>query len=82
LNGRDDLVAALPHLIADRRSWMQRGAVIKTIINGMTFDGATKDPVQKAVRDALIAFMAGDSTGPGGGHQGGTEGRHQGGKGS
>jgi DNA invertase Pin-like site-specific DNA recombinase len=24
----------------------------------MTFDGATKDPVQKAVRDALIAFMA------------------------
>jgi len=25
---------------------------------GMTFNGATKDPVQKAVRDALIAFMA------------------------
>jgi DNA invertase Pin-like site-specific DNA recombinase len=24
----------------------------------MTFDGATHDPVQKAVRDALIAFMA------------------------
>ena len=24
----------------------------------MTFDGATQDPVQKAVRDALIAFMA------------------------
>jgi putative DNA-invertase from lambdoid prophage Rac len=32
--------------------------VIKTVINGMTFDGATKDPMQKAVRDALIAFMA------------------------
>ena len=32
--------------------------VIKTIINGMTLDGATKDPIQKAVRDALIAFMA------------------------
>ena len=32
--------------------------VIKTIINGMTFDGAPKDPIQKAVRDALIAFMA------------------------
>jgi hypothetical protein len=32
--------------------------VVRTIINGMTFDGATKDPIQKAVRDALIAFMA------------------------
>ncbi len=37
---------------------MGRGVVIKTVINGMTFNGATKDPVQKAVRDALIAFMA------------------------
>jgi putative DNA-invertase from lambdoid prophage Rac len=26
--------------------------------NGMTFDGATTDPIQCAVRDALIAFMA------------------------
>ena len=40
------------------RTLMQRGVVVKTIINGMTFDGATKDPIQMAVRDALIAFMA------------------------
>ncbi|MBK7276998.1 MAG: recombinase family protein [Betaproteobacteria bacterium] len=40
------------------RTLMQRGVVIKTIINGMVFDGATKDPIQMAVRDALIAFMA------------------------
>ncbi|HJT35069.1 MAG TPA: recombinase family protein [Pirellulales bacterium] len=40
------------------REFMKRGVVIKTVINAMTFDGATKDPVQKAVRDALIAFMA------------------------
>lgn len=40
------------------REFMRRGVVIKTVINGMTFDGATKDPVQQAVRDALIAFMA------------------------
>jgi DNA invertase Pin-like site-specific DNA recombinase len=40
------------------REFMRRGVVIRTIINSMTFDGATKDPVQKAVRDALIAFMA------------------------
>jgi putative DNA-invertase from lambdoid prophage Rac len=40
------------------REFMRRGVVIKTIINGMTFDGATKDPMQMAVRDALIAFMA------------------------
>jgi len=32
--------------------------VIRTVINGMTFDGATKNPMEKAVRDALIAFMA------------------------
>jgi len=25
------------------RAFMRRGVVIKTIINGMTFDGATKD---------------------------------------
>jgi putative DNA-invertase from lambdoid prophage Rac len=40
------------------RGFMRRGVVIKTIINGMTFDGATKDPMQQAVRDALIGFMA------------------------
>ncbi len=37
---------------------MRRGVVIRTVINNVTFDGATQDPVQKAVRDALIAFMA------------------------
>lgn len=37
---------------------MNKGIVVKTVINGFTFDGATKDPVQKAVRDSLIAFMA------------------------
>lgn len=40
------------------REFMRRGVVVKTIINGMTFDGATEDPMQKAVRDALIGFMA------------------------
>ena len=40
------------------REFMRRGVVIRTVINAMTFDGATQDPVQKAVRDALIAFMA------------------------
>ena len=41
------------------RQLMAKGVVIKTVINGgLTFDGATKDPMQKAVRDALIAFMA------------------------
>jgi putative DNA-invertase from lambdoid prophage Rac len=40
------------------REFMRRGVVIKTVINGMTFDGATSDPIQQAVRDALIAFMA------------------------
>lgn len=40
------------------REFMRRGVIIRTVINGMTFDGSTTDPVQQAVRDALIAFMA------------------------
>src|ERR1700733_3265309 len=35
-----------------------RGVVIRTVINNFTFDGSTKDAMQQAVRDALIAFMA------------------------
>jgi putative DNA-invertase from lambdoid prophage Rac len=40
------------------RQFMGRGVVIRTVINNFTFDGATKDPMKKAVRDALIGFMA------------------------
>ncbi len=40
------------------RHFMRDGVIIKTVINAMVFDGATKDPIQQAVRDALIAFMA------------------------
>jgi DNA invertase Pin-like site-specific DNA recombinase len=40
------------------RHFMRHGVTIKTVINAMTFDGATTDPTQQAVRDALIAFMA------------------------
>ncbi|MCJ2012171.1 recombinase family protein [Methylobacterium sp. J-076] len=40
------------------REFMRRGVIIRTVINGLTFDGATTDPMQQAVRDALIAFMA------------------------
>lgn len=40
------------------REFMRRGVTIRTIINNMTFDGATSDPIQQAVRDALIGFMA------------------------
>jgi DNA invertase Pin-like site-specific DNA recombinase len=40
------------------RGFIRRGVIIKTVINGMTFEGNTTDPMQQAVRDALIAFMA------------------------
>jgi DNA invertase Pin-like site-specific DNA recombinase len=40
------------------RTLMRMGVIVRTVISNMTFDGATKDPVQMAVRDALIAFMA------------------------
>ncbi|WP_371157520.1 recombinase family protein [Jannaschia sp. 2305UL9-9] len=39
------------------RMFMRQGVVVRTVINNMTFDGATTDPMQEAVRDALIAFM-------------------------
>lgn len=40
------------------RHFMDRGVIVRTVINDMTFDGATTDPVQMAVRDALVGFMA------------------------
>jgi len=40
------------------REFMRRGVVIRTVINNITFDGATKEPMGQAIRDALIAFMA------------------------
>jgi putative DNA-invertase from lambdoid prophage Rac len=40
------------------REFMRRCVVIRTVINNFTFDGATKDPMQQAVRDAIIGFMA------------------------
>lgn len=40
------------------REFMRRGVIVRTVINGMEFDGSTKDPMQQAVRDSLIAFMA------------------------
>ena len=58
------------------RAFMARGVIVRTVINGLVFDGATKDPMQKAVRDALIAFMAGNCGSAGGGHERGPEGRH------
>jgi DNA invertase Pin-like site-specific DNA recombinase len=47
----DDATATIRHL-------MTEGVVVKTVINAMTFDGSTTDPIQKAVRDAMIGFMA------------------------
>jgi putative DNA-invertase from lambdoid prophage Rac len=47
----DDVVETIQRL-------MKKGVIIRTVINGFTFDGSTKDPMQKAVRDALIGFMA------------------------
>lgn len=40
------------------RHFMRQGVIVRTVINNLTFDGATKDPMQEAVRDALIGFMA------------------------
>jgi putative DNA-invertase from lambdoid prophage Rac len=39
------------------REFIRCGVTIRTVINGRVFDGTTKDPMQAAVRDALVAFM-------------------------
>src|SRR6516165_1561108 len=58
LSSAGSTVLAATMMTFARRSASSCGAAIRTVINNMTFDGATQDPVQKAVRDALIAFMA------------------------
>ena len=40
------------------REFMKRGVIVRTVINGLTFDGSTNEPMQQAIRDALIAFLA------------------------
>ena len=40
------------------REFIRQQIRIETVINRMTFDGVTIDPMQQAVRDALIGFMA------------------------
>jgi putative DNA-invertase from lambdoid prophage Rac len=40
------------------QEFMRRGVVVRTVINNLTFDGATKEPMQQAIRDALIGFLA------------------------
>ena len=40
------------------RTFMNMGVVVKTVINRMVFDGSTSDPIQQAIRDAMIGFMA------------------------
>lgn len=40
------------------RVLMRRGVIVKTVINRMVFNGSTTDPMQEAIRDAMIAFMA------------------------
>ena len=52
----DDATATIRHLMAE-------GVIVRTVINAMTFDGSTSEPIQKAVRDALIGFMAATARG-------------------
>lgn len=37
---------------------MKLGVKVHCTLNGMMFDGATEDPIAKATRDAVLAFMA------------------------
>jgi putative DNA-invertase from lambdoid prophage Rac len=37
---------------------MALGVHVECTLNGMVFDGRAKDPIEKATRDAVLAFMA------------------------
>lgn len=40
------------------REFIRRGIRLETVINRMSFDGTTTDPMKQAIRDSLLAFMA------------------------
>ena len=40
------------------REFIRRGIRVETVINRISFDGTTADPMKQAVRDSLVAFMA------------------------
>jgi putative DNA-invertase from lambdoid prophage Rac len=37
---------------------MRTGAIVRTVVNNFTFDGSQTDPIQKSIRDALLAFIS------------------------
>ncbi|OAK90656.1 resolvase, partial [Ralstonia pseudosolanacearum] len=40
------------------RRLMDMGVRVECTLNGMAFDGGATDPIEKATRDAVLAFMA------------------------
>ncbi|MGA7779946.1 MAG: recombinase family protein [Paraburkholderia sp.] len=40
------------------RRLIELGVRVECTLNGMTFDGRATDPIEKATRDAVLAFMA------------------------
>lgn len=45
-------------VLATVKEFMDRGVIIRTIIQNMTFDGSETDTLKKAIRDALLVFLA------------------------
>jgi putative DNA-invertase from lambdoid prophage Rac len=45
-------------LHATMRRLMDMGVRVECTLNGMVFDGSEADPIKKAMRDAVLAFMA------------------------
>jgi putative DNA-invertase from lambdoid prophage Rac len=45
-------------LHATMRRLMALGVRVECTLNGMVFDGNAKDPISKATRDVILAFMA------------------------
>jgi len=39
-------------------AFMRKGVIVKTVIGAMTFDGSVTDPMQQAIRDSILRFLA------------------------
>ncbi|OMW29740.1 resolvase [Burkholderia pseudomallei] len=56
--GLDRISRRYDELHTTMRRLMELGVRVECTLNGMVFDGKAKDPIEKATRDAILAFMA------------------------
>ena len=53
----DDLGPTYAHICDELRRLMGNGIIVRTIVGGLVFDGASRDPVQRSRRDSMIDLL-------------------------